>query len=519
MVCGHFIREAEAVISELAPENVECAAYPARCGRPPVKLEEIVSVAERCGHALRVVVIGGCCLNQLASSLPRQSPVRIIHTEQCFEMVAGKTFIESQIKEGAFLATPGWLPGWRQWIDASGFDMATARNFFKESVSGIIMLDTCTDENAGQHLKEFAEFVDRPALTVPVGIDIFKLLLHREILLEKQGIAKKQAEEYNRRHQREQADFAMMLDLLHELPKATSEKEALEKTRSVFDMLFAPKSLTYTESDNGGYSQSWRLIGEIDEKSPSASGEQPRKALHQNIRKSSENGFTLRIASREGLDRVLGVQETAFPEYLERYVQIAQAVGDVCGLAIDNARSYEKLKKNENRLREMATTDSLTQVSNHRHFMEKAEFEVYRAARYNSKFSLIYLDIDNFKKINDTYGHPSGDQVLEDVAALCAHELRQNDLLGRIGGEEFAMGIIEADVNETREVAERIRQTIAGHQFEAGAARIQCTVSIGIAAYSGPEDDLTRMMRRADDQLYQAKRNGKNRIAPWKNRM
>ncbi|MCF8038642.1 MAG: diguanylate cyclase [Desulfohalobiaceae bacterium] len=512
LVCNHFIREAQAAVTELGLQDVCCKTFSSRCGRPPLTWPELEAAAGAGDQMARTVVLGGCCLSQLECEAPESEQFSVLQTSQCFELIVGKTFAENQIKQGGFLTTPGWLACWRPWMDKSGFDRRTAREFFRESINGIVLLDTGTDDTACQNLEDFAAFVERPAKVMLVGIDVFKVYLHRRILMERQELSRRRAAAWEHNRRQEQADFAMTLDLLSELHKATSEQEAFDKIRTVFDMLFAPRQIVYAEIEAGNPPRVWPLSLGKNSFEPVPAGRRMTETLQNKRLVRSKDGFTIRMASREHVIRGLEVRAVAFPEYLDRYIQIAQAIADVCGLAIDNARGYEKLKDNENRLREMATTDSLTGVSNRAHFMEKAGQEVQRSMRYGTAFTLIILDVDNFKQINDTYGHPAGDSVLIAIAGLCSRELRSSDFFGRIGGEEFAAGLIETNQAEGLEAAERIRQSVAEHEFEGGTKRIRCTVSIGVAAYTCRSDTLEILLKRGDDALYQAKRQGRNRV-------
>ncbi|MCF7936307.1 MAG: diguanylate cyclase [Synergistales bacterium] len=509
LVCEHFFGEAEAALARLELDDIRCIPFPARCGRPPLSREEVDRIVGECGHPAQIVIIGSCCLEGLEQSLPAGHSCTIVQSATCFEMIAGKTFVENQLRQGGFLATPGWLAHWREWIDTNGFDQTRAREFFKESINGIVLLDTGIDGEANRHLWDFAAFVDQPAITIAEGIDFFTVFLHQRILLGRQQIS----EDHQRLQRQEQADFAMVLDLLSDLPKATTEQEAFDKTAAVFAMLFAPSHIRYVEIEKENAPQVWLLEGAQTAEGREAAIERVRQVTRAGATNKEAHGFTLRLAGRgEGL-RGLDVQGVTFPQYIDRYIQIAQLVANVCGMAIDNARSYERLMENQDRLRTLATTDSLTGIANRGHFMQQTELEIQRAGRYGSAFSLLSLDVDNFKQINDTYGHPTGDRVLQELAALFKNNLRANDYLGRIGGEEFAVCAVETSLDGGREIAERIRKDVAGHAFESCADRIGCTVSIGVTAYHGGDDTLAQMLKRADTALYQAKEEGRNRVA------
>lgn len=170
-------------------------------------------------------------------------------------------------------------------------------------------------------------------------------------------------------------------------------------------------------------------------------------------------------------------------------------------------------KQMENELRRQAHIDFLTDVCNRRHFIELAEIELQRAARYGNALSACMLDIDHFKRINDGFGHKVGDQVLQQVAQVCRDALRGSDIVGRVGGEEFAILLPETDQSEALEVAQRIRAALADTQMPLpGGQSLRITVSIGVTALRAGEYDLDALLGRADKALYQAKHAGRDRV-------
>ena len=165
----------------------------------------------------------------------------------------------------------------------------------------------------------------------------------------------------------------------------------------------------------------------------------------------------------------------------------------------------------------LANTDALTGATSRRHFLELAERELARAERAGEPIALLALDIDHFKTINDAHGHAGGDAVLSGFAATCAKQLRGSDFIGRIGGEEFAVLIANADIAAARIAAERIRAAVAAQPMALGDGRtVPVTVSIGVAVRELREDSqaitLEAMTLAADDALYAAKRGGRNRV-------
>lgn len=170
-------------------------------------------------------------------------------------------------------------------------------------------------------------------------------------------------------------------------------------------------------------------------------------------------------------------------------------------------------KKAEQQLESLAKTDPLTGLHNRRSFMEIAERELARSARHGSPLAILMLDIDHFKAINDTHGHRVGDLALKEFAKLARQTLRGFDCIGRIGGEEFAVLLPQADLNQAMCAAERIRQLIERSplSLEQGLP-LQFTVSIGVAAISDPSTNIDTLLNKADAALYQAKNAGRNRV-------
>lgn len=166
------------------------------------------------------------------------------------------------------------------------------------------------------------------------------------------------------------------------------------------------------------------------------------------------------------------------------------------------------------RLEIMAITDHLTEIYNRRHFEEILKREFARALRYNLHLSCLMCDIDLFKRINDTYGHAAGDTVLKEVARLIHSSLREVDVIGRWGGEEFIVLLTQAKKADAKKVAERILQSISAHKFQGLPENEKITVSIGVASI--PEDadidNWEKLIKAADEALYRAKRNGRNRV-------
>jgi diguanylate cyclase (GGDEF)-like protein len=180
-------------------------------------------------------------------------------------------------------------------------------------------------------------------------------------------------------------------------------------------------------------------------------------------------------------------------------------LADYAAIGITNARLYAEVQL-------QSMTDGLTGIFNRRHFFVLAEREFQRAVRFGRPLSVIMLDIDDFKLVNDTHGHAVGDQVIVEVARLCRTSIRAVDILGRYGGEEFVFVLPETSASGARQLAERLRQRMADTPFNTSSGPVSCTASLGVASTAGEPEDVAALVANADAALYAAKAGGRNRV-------
>jgi diguanylate cyclase (GGDEF)-like protein/PAS domain S-box-containing protein len=171
------------------------------------------------------------------------------------------------------------------------------------------------------------------------------------------------------------------------------------------------------------------------------------------------------------------------------------------------------LKLLQKKLELLATTDSLTGAFNRRHFIERCEEEISRAQRSGIPLSMAMIDIDLFKRINDKHGHTVGDLVIKEFVEICKDHLRPYDFLGRLGGEEFAITMVECDLEQAFAISERLRNRVANHVINANGRTINISISIGLSELSKIDlESFERLINRADHALYLAKSLGRNRV-------
>tara|TARA_R110002153_G_scaffold137546_4_gene287652 strand:- start:734 stop:1870 length:1137 start_codon:yes stop_codon:yes gene_type:complete len=176
---------------------------------------------------------------------------------------------------------------------------------------------------------------------------------------------------------------------------------------------------------------------------------------------------------------------------------------------VDQFEILHELHEKNSLLEELAVQDPLTKLNNRRYFANKLESETARSLRYQHPLGLLIVDVDDFKKINDSDGHLIGDEVLIEIARLISQQLRSDDIVCRLGGDEFVILLVEADVEQSKEIATRICDSINENKFARTSHKV--TVSIGYAQYTG--QPLGNFMQQADKMMYTSKKRGKNQVA------
>jgi diguanylate cyclase (GGDEF)-like protein len=201
------------------------------------------------------------------------------------------------------------------------------------------------------------------------------------------------------------------------------------------------------------------------------------------------------------------------PPLNQQDVEFADQVIRAAVAALEKAYDLETAVLGREQMKQLAETDPLTETYNRRALSEKLVQEMERANRYGTVLTCLMIDVDNFKKINDTYGHAVGDNVLRQLAGIFRREQRAVDVVARYGGEEFVILLPETAGSGARIFAERILRRVATHDFGEGARPVHATISIGIASF--PDDrvsDGESLLKLADTNLYKAKLDGRNRF-------
>jgi len=227
--------------------------------------------------------------------------------------------------------------------------------------------------------------------------------------------------------------------------------------------------------------------------------------------RTKEIPIIMLTSKAETADKVKGLQMGAL-DYVTKPFDETELVARV-NIHLRLKELYETVQEKNRQLQEMANRDGLTGLYNHRYFHEQLAQDFLRARRYHENLSCILLDIDFFKKFNDTHGHQTGDVVLRTLGRVIQESIRDSDLAARYGGEEFALILYHTNAQGGFEVADRLRRTVEENQIHEKGVALRVTISVGIATFPDEKiGDAKTLIECADKALYQAKENGRNRV-------
>ncbi|HEX5393493.1 MAG TPA: diguanylate cyclase [Rhodocyclaceae bacterium] len=347
LCCHNFQAELRATVAAEGWPDVVVADFPARCGHPPLSWDELRPLLG--ADCTQVVILGRCCLQGMSPPPEDTMPVRQISLDECFHLVAGATLVSEALARGAYLMTPTWLEDWRAHVGKLGFNEDTGPDFFRNFARELVLLDTGVTADAPRKLEDMATALSLPASRIAVGIDYTRLLLARLVAEWKLEQAQRQSWQH--------MDQLAAMDFLGRLPLLKDETETVVAIENTFRMLFAPETFHYVRYDEEGALGLETLPPSLCHQVTDLQGEWAWTA--------TGNGFLLRLHRNGRTLGVLVADRFAFPEFRERYLALALSVAGVCALAIENSRTYARIKTTEVALRRSEHSLKMAQAIAH----------------------------------------------------------------------------------------------------------------------------------------------------------
>jgi hypothetical protein len=353
IVCPFLKKEVHAAIKLEGIDDVNVYAYPPRCHGQKLQSSDLDRILPENSSYSRAIVVGSYCLDAVIKQKEVDSKFKFHRLEHCFSLVADPDLISRQLQNGSYLLSPGWLACWRSHSDNWGFSSDSgrdiAREFFGESARQLVLLETGSTKNSLEKLSEFSEFCGLPFESIHVGSGYLRLLMSKLILDHKlQGMIGSSTE-LLQAGQQQMTDYAMVFEVLGDLAEVLDEDVAINSIVDLFSTLFAPGILCYLPVHNGQFA-------EMITHSSTSETARAKTLLENNVEvyewTESARGFIIQFIYQHKTVGKLLVDDIAFPEHKDHYLNLALSIVSVAGLAINNARNFKKLGKQKNKLAE-----------------------------------------------------------------------------------------------------------------------------------------------------------------------
>ena len=457
LVCENFFPEVEAAVRQQGFTDVEVRSFPSRCCSPPMHWSDIADSAGA-AKADIVLVLGSYCLRYLTDPPEELAHCRIRRKKQCHYLLLSSALVDALQRNGTYLLSPGWLRRWRKHIQAWGFDRPTALEFFGESLRKLLLLDTGTDQEAQQYLAEFAEFLQLPAETLPVGSEFLELALSQCRAEYQQVELRRQKEEI----ERQAAESAMTLDLVRLVTRAKSRPEVVAAIIELFTMLFDPKKIHFIPVNSAEV---------LFDHAPDLTEEERLQAQQfynsreRHVLLSREQGsFLLRIGGGEEPFAFVLISRVACPQYIHQYINTALAVSEVCALSIQHVQVLKELFTTSHLAgKAEVATEVLHNVGNTLNSISVASEQIREIAEQSSSTSLaeVVRLIQEHEHDREQFClHDSRAKMLPSYFAKLAEKLAEE--------REFLLAETTRQLQHIRRIAEIIRsqqETVKNTRF------------------------------------------------------
>ena len=513
LVCDAYKAEIRAVLSSGEFPDIELVTYPHVCLNIPGGKDKLENILDNSSRIYKhVKALYDRCAVVSKDSADATGLNGMVRLFQCPGMIADKDLLTYlQANDNNYVVTPGWLRSWREHINQWKFDRDTAQHFFKESTAKIVLLDTGIYDDSEDNLKEFADFMGLSSDSIDIGLDHIRQVVTDHITAWRVNRGNRAKEAQFIELNRQISNYKMMCQVVGTMGKLEDESEVVITVTDFIKILTGVGRIIYTPV----------IDNMIKDSIPKISILKEEKEIIQRFFESdadyswhsSDTGFIIRLRNNSETVGLLYVQDAASRERMPDCLNLVLAITNPLNLAISNSRYHVRLQETQELLSLQATTDALTGILNRHTIIERLETEIKRAEREHKPLSVAMMDIDHFKKVNDTYGHSAGDKVLVKVVEQLKASIRPYDYTGRFGGEEFLIVIPGADILDASAICERILSRIENVVVEWQTNNINITVSLGVSTFTGDEkDDVDGLINNADAALYRAKKEGRNRV-------
>ncbi len=481
-VCENFYPEYQAVIDKEKIEEIELYVFPAICDHKGRK-NELKEMLNSTNHDNSILACSKLC--DARNLLPEDAKIEVEATNYCFSHLVCDEFLDYLTAQGSYIISTGWLNEWRKHIRAMGFDKYTARKFFQETSKKIVFLDAKIEENAENYLEELSSYIGLPHLIVPVELEALRLMLKSKVYEWRLKKTKEKSSATINELRSQSAEYSAVFDMLGKISTFTSKREVIGKIKELFLMVFGAQDFNFWGT-NTNFTPS-----ELEDFKSS----EDRYVIFRD-----QNRFCIKVTWDEVLYGIIDASGFMFPQYINKYFNLAVEVAKFCGLVLHNNEQYQIILESEKELKYLSYHDSMTGLYNRTYVNQVL------ADKVNDKETIVFMfDIDKLKYVNDNYGHAEGDRLIQRFASILNNCFREQDVVARIGGDEFFAIMYDSSEEIAKSIKQRIFKSIEIDNQKMSDENLELSVSIGYAIKENEDATVEDLMKKADELMYENK--------------
>lgn len=490
-VCENFANDYRQVIEKTHLDFVTVVPFTCLCNDRKKRPAVAQQISRDPGEKM-IITSRNCGLAKMLSQAGDMT--MIFEGNQCFHDYLNEKFIDYIIAKGGYILNGGWLHNWKRYLAEAGFDQQTARKFYGECCSELVLLDTGNDPIIEAKLSDFAAYINLPYRMIYVGMDGLSLYLGNLINDWRQTREGPKEEKLILDDLKKQgAEYAAVLHIIEEITCYTKKRDIIAKIKELFVFIFGAQRVRFLEVGDDDYFETYitdEFIYPDDEFKID-------NAKHYLVVKLSRYGETF---------GALEIGEFQQPEKINDYANFALSIARVSALAISNSVQYELLERSRDEVAYISYHDSLTGLYNRNYFNK----EISRQ-KIPVNVCAFVSDIDGLKRVNDDYGHAWGDELITAAGRALKKAFRETDLVARVGGDEFYIIVYDCDINTTKLLEQRIYSIISKHNKSIADPILKLGLSVGYChgdEAKAPADTpwtWEELFHQADQRMYAQK--------------
>ncbi|GAB1475450.1 hypothetical protein MASR2M70_02820 [Bacillota bacterium] len=485
-ICENYVNDYRKAAAKMSCDDITIKEFPCLCSGKKNKYNASAFIND--DHNEKMLICGTNC--PLIKSLDLKGEadkagVTVKTNNFCFNHFVNDKLIEYILEKGGYVITCGWLKNWRERLGEMGFDRDTAKRFYAEFCNEIVLLNTGTEPDSAQMIKELSEYLNIPYKIIETDLECLRLYLEHTVndwrINGRSGHLKMIAELKQQR-----AEFATVLNIIEQVATCTKKRQVIDKVKELIRLVLCAGQVHYLES------------GEEYERLNSILTEAEKEILIND----ADNSMIVKVG-RTGEYGILYLGEFLFSENINRYYDFIASISHVASLTIINALQYEIIERAKNEMTYISFHDSLTGLRNRNYYNQYIEKN-----NIKSDTAFFVCDIDGLKAVNDGFGHGSGDEMIIETARIIGKSFRDYDVVARVGGDEFYAVAMGCNKGEAEMIKRRIQSKIDEYNNFNPDKPFKLSLSVGMYHTSEGMDanfDWELFMNIADNRMYEEK--------------